>query len=100
MRTIRIDVDLLKKEDIGLGVAQEIYDLRQLESAVDVPIHNSNRTARPGEPLIGRKILGDDFVRRHPQACAVASCGNTFCWAKLRSVGSSISAQASPSVLV
>src|SRR5215831_17391154 len=43
LRPIRIDVNLLKKEDIGLRVAQEIDDLRQLQSAVDVPIHNSNR---------------------------------------------------------
>src|ERR1700756_679125 len=28
MRTIRIDVNFLKKEDISLRVAQEVYDLR------------------------------------------------------------------------
>src|ERR1700747_757644 len=37
---------------------------------------------------------------RHFQITAVASCGNTLCWANIRSTGSSISAQGKPSVFV
>src|SRR5882757_5408001 len=90
-----IDVDLLKNHNISVRFAKKIDDRGQLEAAVDVPIYNSNGTARKGNPLAGRVVLGDDFVRCHNQPNAIASCGNTFLCAKVRSTGSSISAHTS-----
>src|SRR6266436_5069797 len=95
-----IDVDFLKNTNIRILIAQKIYDRPKLQASVNVPIHNSNGTTRPGEPLSRREVLGNDFTRWHGQTTAVASCGNTFCWANVRSTGSSISAQGNPSVVV
>jgi hypothetical protein len=35
-----IDVDFLKDQDIRIGIRQKIYDRRQPQAAVDVPIHD------------------------------------------------------------
>src|SRR5580658_5985804 len=95
-----IDVHFLKNTNVRIRIAQKIHDRPKLQAPVDVPIHNSNGTARPGEPLSRCEILGDDFTRRHVQTTDVASCGNTLCRANVRSTGSSISAQGNPSVPV
>src|SRR5215470_20101442 len=62
MRAARIDVDLLKKQNIRVQVSQEIHDRGELQTPVDVPIHDANRTARPGKPAERREILGNDFI--------------------------------------
>src|ERR1700756_4388804 len=95
-----IDVHFLKNKNVRIRIAQKLYDRPQLQAAVDVPIHNSNGTTRPGEPLSRREVLGKDFACRHVHTTAVASWGNTLCWANVRSTGSSISAQGNPTVLV
>jgi hypothetical protein len=56
-----IDVDFLKNENIRIRIAQEIYDRPKLQATVNVPIHHSYGTARPGEPLARREILGNDL---------------------------------------
>src|ERR1700751_4336380 len=93
-------VHFLKNKNVRIRIAQKLYDRPKLQAPVDVPIHNSNGTARPGEPLSRREVLGNDFACRHVHTTAIASCGNTLCWANVRSTGSSISAQGNPSVLV
>jgi hypothetical protein len=40
-----IDVDFLKKQKIRVCFAKKLDDQGQLETAVDVPIYNSNGTA-------------------------------------------------------
>ena len=57
-----IDVDFLKNEDIRIRITQEIYDRPKLQATINVPIHYSYGTARPGEPLARREIFGDDLV--------------------------------------
>jgi hypothetical protein len=42
-----IDVDLLKNENIGIRIRQEIYDRRQLQTTINIPIHNSQGTVWP-----------------------------------------------------
>jgi hypothetical protein len=42
-----IDVDFLKEENIGIGIRQEIDDRRQLQTTINIPIHNSQGTAWP-----------------------------------------------------
>src|ERR1700751_1710622 len=100
MSSPSIDVHFLKNNNVRVRIAQKLYDRPKLQAPVDVPIHNSNGTAWPGQPLSRREVLGNDFTRRHVHTTAVASCGNTFCRANVRSTGSSISAQGNPSVLV
>src|SRR5215813_3606305 len=65
MRAARIDVDLLKKQNIGVQISQKIHDLCQSQAPVDVPIHDANGTARPGKPPERGEILGNEFIFCH-----------------------------------
>src|SRR5580658_1603092 len=47
MCPMSIDVDFLKNENIGIRMRQEIYDCRQLQTTINIPIHNSQGTAWP-----------------------------------------------------
>ena len=47
MCPMSIDVDFLKEENIGIGIRQEIDDRRQLQTTINIPIHNSQGTAWP-----------------------------------------------------
>mgnify|MGYP001037163841 CR=1 FL=1 len=60
-----IDVDFLKNENIGIRIPQEIYDRSELQATIDVPIDYPYGTARPGQPLARRKVLGNDLVGWH-----------------------------------
>jgi len=43
-----INVDFLQKQNVGIQIAEKIYDGRQLQTSVNVPVNNSDRTARLG----------------------------------------------------
>src|SRR5215469_3714506 len=73
MRAARIDVDLLKKQNIRIQISQEIQDRGQLQAPVDVPIHDANGTARPGKPPEGGEILGNEFIFCHKSRSGLAS---------------------------
>src|SRR6266567_8070092 len=43
MGSSRIEIDLLERQEIGLLRCEKFRDIGQMESAVDVPVHDSDR---------------------------------------------------------
>src|SRR6478609_185227 len=65
LRAAHIDVHFLKEQDVRVRLSQELQNGRQLQTTVNIPVHNANGTARPCKPSEWREILGNDFRRWH-----------------------------------
>jgi len=65
MGSARVEIHLLQNEDIRICICEEIDDLQQPLSSVDVPIDNAQRTGRPDCPAKRREVAGNDFLHCH-----------------------------------
>src|SRR5258707_12674634 len=78
MGAARIDVNFLKEQDVSIHLRQELYNGGQFQATINVPVDNSNGTARPGKPLVRREILGNDLLRRHIKTLSRQVVGRRF----------------------
>src|SRR5271166_5342720 len=72
VRTTRVEIGFLQNDNVCICLREEFYDRLQLQAAIDVPIHDAERTGRPRHPPERRKIAHNDFWYRHVYTLAHA----------------------------